>query len=180
MAKGKGKGKGTSGERRRYWREVIQRQQASGQSIEKFCVKERLGKATFYLWKRRLRKAGEVGKAARTSTTAGPTLVPVQIINDRPDRVVNDRPVGSITDRPVGIINDRPVGIINDRLASTVSDRSNDRANSTGNNQTASTANLEVQWPGGVLLRVQGCEVRIIKAIVATISASSKRGGPSC
>ena len=150
--------KGYSGDRRRYWQEVIQRQQASGQSIEKFCVKEKLGKATFYAWKRRLRKAGKVSKAART--TARPTLVPVQIINDRPD----------------SIINDRPVSVVNDRPASTVNDRLNDRPD----DHPASTANLEVQWPNGVLLRVQGCEVRVVKAVVATISASLKRRGQSC
>ena len=135
-----------SGDRRRYWHEVIQRQQASGQSIEKFCVKEKLGKATFYAWKRRLRKAGKVSKAART--TARRTLVPVQIINDRPDSIINDRPDSTVNDRP----DDHP----------------------------ASAANLEVQWPNGVLLRVQGCEVRVVKAVVATISASLKRRGQSC
>jgi len=126
------------GDRRRYWREVIQRQQASGQSIEKFCDKEKLGQATFYMWKRRLRKVGKTGKSARTP--ARQALVPVQIINDRPVSMHNDRP------------DDRP----------------------------ASTANLEVQWPGGILLRVQGCEARIIKAVVAAISASSKRRGQPC
>ncbi|MCL2329672.1 MAG: hypothetical protein FWC56_00035, partial [Phycisphaerae bacterium] len=95
-----------------------------------------------------------------------------QIINDRTVSIITDQPVSSITDRPDSIVSDRsnerpderPAGIINNRP----------------NNQPASTANLEVQWPGGVLLRVQGCEVRVIKAIVATISASSKRGGASC
>jgi hypothetical protein len=154
--------KGYSGDRRRYWREVIQRQQASGQSIEKFCVKEKLGKATFYAWKRRLRKAGKVSKAAHT--TARPTLVPVQIINDRPDSIVNDRPDSIINDRPDSIVNDRPDSIINDRP----------------DDHPASTANLEVQWPDGVLLRVQGCEVRVVKAVVAAISASLKRRGQSC
>jgi len=138
--------KGKSGDRRRYWQELIKRQQASGQSIEKFCAKEKLGRATFYLWKRRLKKVGETGKAART--TARRALVPVQIINDRPDSTINDR----------------PNSIVNNRL----------------DDQPASTANLEVQWPDGILLRVQGCEVRVIKAIVATILASSKRRGQPC
>jgi hypothetical protein len=32
----------TNGDRRRYWREVIERQRASGQSIVGFCSKEEL------------------------------------------------------------------------------------------------------------------------------------------
>ncbi|MCL2329758.1 MAG: hypothetical protein FWC56_00475 [Phycisphaerae bacterium] len=127
-----------SGDRRRYWQELIQRQQASGQSIESFCDKEKLGQSSFYAWKRRLRKVGKISKAARTP--ARKELVPVQIVNDRPNCIVNNR------------LDDRPV----------------------------STANLEVQWPDGVLLRVQGCEVQVVKAIVATISASSKRRGQPC
>jgi len=99
----------------RWWQELIQRQQASGQSIEKFCVQEKLSQATFYARKRRLRES----KGESTRTPARPTLVPVQIVNDRP-------------------------------------------------------ANLEVQWPNGILLRIQGCEARMVKAVVATISASSK------
>ena len=102
----------------RLWQELIKRQQASGQSIERFCVQEKLSQGTFYAWKRRLRE----GRGESARTPARQALVPVQIVND----------------------------------------------------QSASTANLEVQWPNGVLLRVQGCEARMVKAVVATISASSK------
>jgi hypothetical protein len=39
---------------------------------------------------------------------------------------------------------------------------------------------LEVQWPGGVVLRVRGCEAGTIGAVVAALSASSKRGARRC
>ena len=45
-----------SADRQRYWREVIERQQASGQSIVGFCAKEGLSPASFHAWKRRLRR----------------------------------------------------------------------------------------------------------------------------
>ena len=35
--------------------------------------------------------------------------------------------------------------------------------------------NLEVQWPGGVMLRVQGGDVQTISAVVMALSASSTR-----
>ena len=44
-----------SADRQRQWRELIERQQASGQSIVGFCAKERLSPASFHAWKRRLR-----------------------------------------------------------------------------------------------------------------------------
>ena len=48
--------KARSADRQRYWREVIERQQASGQSIVGFCSKEGLSPASFHAWKRRLRR----------------------------------------------------------------------------------------------------------------------------
>jgi hypothetical protein len=35
--------------------------------------------------------------------------------------------------------------------------------------------NLEVQWPDGVVLRVQGCDMQTISTVIATVSASSTR-----
>jgi transposase-like protein len=113
-----------SGDRQRYWQELIQRQQVSGQSIESFCIKEKLSQTSFYAWKRRLRES----RSGAARTTARRSLVPVQIVNDR----------------------------------------------------LASAVNLEVQWSDGILLRVQGCEARMVKAVVATILAFSKRRGQPC
>ena len=67
-----------SADRQRYWREVIERQQASGQSIVGFCSKEGLAPASFHGWKRRLRRPKR--ETGRRSTKQA--LVPVQIVSD--------------------------------------------------------------------------------------------------
>ncbi len=36
----------------------------------------------------------------------------------------------------------------------------------------ADTGRLEVQWPGGVVLRVQGCDAQTIGTVVAALSAA--------
>lgn len=113
-----------SEDRQRFWRDVIERQQASGQSIVGFCVQEKLGPASFHAWKRRLgRPQGESERK-----TATQTLVPVQIVSDPP----------------------------------------------------GSAGSLEVQWPSGVVLRIQGCEARTIGTVVAAISAASTRRARRC
>ncbi len=100
-----------SANRQRDWREAIERQQASGQSIVGFCAKEGLSPAWFHVWKRRFRRPlCEIGRKAVKEA-----LVPVQIVGD---------PVGGV-------------------------------------------GNLEVQWPSGVMLRVQGCDSQAIGAAVA-------------
>ena len=103
-------------DRRRYWQEAIERQQASGQSIVGFCAKEGLSPASFHAWKRRLRRRPklETGRAAKQA------LVPIQIVGDA------------------------PTGL----------------------------GRLEVQWPDGVVLRAQGCDMQTIGAAVAALSAS--------
>ena len=65
-------------DRRRHWREVIERQRASGQSIVGFCAKEGLAPATFHAWKRRLRRPQR--ETGRRSTKQA--LVPVQVVSD--------------------------------------------------------------------------------------------------
>jgi transposase-like protein len=42
------------------------------------------------------------------------------------------------------------------------------------------TGNMEVQWPGGVALRAQGCDMQTIIAAVTAISASSIRRTSRC
>jgi hypothetical protein len=113
-----------SADRQRYWREAIERQQASGQSIVGFCAKEGLCAASFHAWKRRFRQS----RRAVRSGPARQALVPVQIVSD---------PAGGV-------------------------------------------GNLEVQWPGGVVLRAQGCDMQTIVAAVTALSASSTRGARRC
>jgi hypothetical protein len=109
--------KARSADRRRYWQEVIGRQQASGESILRFCSREGLAPASFHTWKRRLRRSRcGIGRAS-----AHQALVPVQIVSDP---------------------------------------------------KAADVGRLEVQWPGGVVLRVQGFDAQTIGAVVAALSAT--------
>ena len=108
--------KASRADRQRYWREVIERQQASGQSIVGFCSKEGLAPASFHAWKRRLRRP-QHGTGRRSVNQA---LVPVQIVSD----------------------------------------------------PKADVGRLEVQWPDGVVLRVQGCDAQTIGAVVAALSTA--------
>ena len=105
-----------SADRQRYWREVNERQRASGQSIVGFCSKEGLSPASFHAWKRRLGRCQR--ETERRSGTQA--LVPVQIVRGPTD----------------------------------------------------DAGRLEVQWPGGVVLRVQGCDAGTIGAVVAALSTT--------
>ncbi len=108
--------KASRADRQRYWREVIQRQQASGQSIVGFCSKEGLCPASFHAWKRRLRRS----RRGIERESANQAMVPVQIVSA----------------------------------------------------PKADMGRLEVQWPGGVVLRVEDCDAQTIGAVVAALSAA--------
>ncbi len=56
--------KQTRASRREYWQQTIQRQQASGLSIQRFCRRENLATATFFHWKRNLRQGRRVRQAS--------------------------------------------------------------------------------------------------------------------
>jgi len=108
--------KASRADRRRYWQEVIERQQASGQSIVGFCSKEGLAPASFHAWKRRLRRS----RCGIEQVSTNQALVPVQIVSD----------------------------------------------------PKADAGRLELQWPGGVVLRVQGCDAQTVGAVVAALAAA--------
>jgi hypothetical protein len=111
-------------DRQRHWQDLIERQQASGQSIVGFCTKEGLSPASFHAWKRRLQQPRR--KTGRES--ANQALVPVQIVGD----------------------------------------------------QKADAGGLEVQWPDGVVLRVQGCEAQTVGVVVAALLARPPRRTHRC
>lgn len=113
----------TNGDRQRYWREVIERQQASGQSIVGFCSKEKLAPATFHAWKRRLRR-----RRREAGQKVAQALLPVQ--------VVDAMPIGA--------------------------------------------GKLEVEWPDGTVLRVQGCEAQTVSVVVAALAARAARRAHRC
>ena len=105
-----------SADRQRYRREVIDRQQASGESGVGFCAKERLSPASFHAWKRRLRRS----RRGIERESANQALVPVQIVSD----------------------------------------------------PKSDGGRMEVQWPGGIVLRVQCCDAQTIGVVVAALSAA--------
>jgi hypothetical protein len=108
--------KTSTADRQRHWREAIERQQASGQSIVGFCGQEGLSLASFHAWKRRFRRPKHVIRRKE----AKEPLVPVQIVSD----------------------------------------------------QASGVGNLEVQWPSGIVLRAQGCDVQTISAALTALSTS--------
>lgn len=113
-------------DRQRFWREVIDRQRTSGQSIVGFCAKEGLTAASFHAWKQRLRQPRTCPDDCRRS--AKRSLVPVQIVSD----------------------------------------------------PAADAGRLEIQWPGGVVLRIQGFDAQTVGAVVAALSAPPARGTARC
>ena len=117
--------KANRADRRWYSQAVIERQQASGQSIVGFCSKEGLAPASFHAWKRRLRRSRRGIERESVNQAA---LVPVQIVSD----------------------------------------------------PKADVGRLEVQWPGGVVLRVQGCDAQTIGAVVAALAATPTRRARPC
>lgn len=93
--------KRASQERERFWRDLIERQPASGLGITRFCEQAGVSANSFFAWKRRLRaQNGQVQQGTRTSrrravtrprsnpprrTAAATPLVPVRLVAD-PDR----------------------------------------------------------------------------------------------
>jgi transposase-like protein len=75
--------------RERYWRELIGRQRASGQTVAGFCRQAGVSDASFYTWRRRLHaNAASVERNRRPNSgkeeARAPmaSLVPVQVVAD--------------------------------------------------------------------------------------------------
>ena len=81
-----------------FWRELIERHRASGQTAVQFCTKAGVSTASFYTWKRRLnaevattgRKTHPVGQRKKEPPAQVASLVPVQVVADSG---VSDAPV---------------------------------------------------------------------------------------
>jgi len=41
---------------------------------------------------------------------------------------------------------------------------------------SAGSGNVEIRWPSGVALRIEGCDVQVIGAVVAALSSPSMQG----
>jgi hypothetical protein len=63
-------------ERERFWRGTLAAWRTTGQSIRAFCDGRGLTEATFYFWRKELRRRDD----ARAARPASPTIVPVTVI----------------------------------------------------------------------------------------------------
>jgi transposase-like protein len=58
-----------------YWRELVERQAASGQSVRAFCAQEALDENAFYSWRRTIRQRDAPAKPSKTP----PPFVPAAL-----------------------------------------------------------------------------------------------------
>ena len=80
-----------------FWRDLIARWRASGQTVAAFCAAHRVSQATFYSWRKRL-----------TTRGAGPTRPALPALAFAPVRVVPDPSAEVIL--PTGLVVRVPVG----------------------------------------------------------------------
>jgi hypothetical protein len=78
-----------------FWRDLIVRWRASGQTVAAFCDAHRVSQATFYTWRHRLAtRESDPGPAAAT-------FAPVRVIPDLTADVI--LPTGLVVRVPVGV-----------------------------------------------------------------------------
>jgi transposase-like protein len=77
-----------SDERKRFWRDLVERQTASGLTIAKFCAEAGVSQNSFYVWKKRLRTTAPDRQVTtprrkhRRKKAVVKSLVPVRVIPD--------------------------------------------------------------------------------------------------
>lgn len=77
-----------SDDRKRFWRELVERQPASGLNIARFCVDAGISQNAFYVWKKRLlttapdRQVTTPRRKHRRKKAVAKSLVPVRVIPD--------------------------------------------------------------------------------------------------
>lgn len=62
-------------ERKYYWRELIERQRSSGRSIAAFCRESGVSVASFYEWKRKLRRQTPSARPSVKRTSFAPVQI---------------------------------------------------------------------------------------------------------
>lgn len=68
-----------------FWRDLITRWKASGQTVAAFCAVHRVGQASFYSWRKRL-AASNPGPTSPAPTA--PTFAPVRVVPDPTAEVI--------------------------------------------------------------------------------------------
>src|SRR5215831_1886592 len=77
-----------------FWRDLIDRWKASGQTVATFCAAHRVSQATFYSWRKRLAAPNP------DTTPPAPMFAPVRAVPDPTAEVV--LPTGLVVRVPVG------------------------------------------------------------------------------
>jgi transposase-like protein len=65
-----------------FWRDLIDRWKASGQSVATFCAAHRVSQATFYAWRKRL------AARARSTARTAPAFAAVRVVPDATAEVI--------------------------------------------------------------------------------------------
>ena len=76
-------GKTRDSSREAYWRRMLRRRAESGMTVAEFCANEEVTASAFYYWQRRIRRRRGEAQTQSSDCTGGPTLLPVQIVDDR-------------------------------------------------------------------------------------------------
>ena len=77
-----------STEREARWREILERQATSGQSVRRFCASEGISEPSFYSWRKRLRERHDGRSPARQSKSSEEVLgdatsfIPLKLVDD--------------------------------------------------------------------------------------------------
>jgi len=77
-----------SDERKRYWRDLVERQPSSGLNIARFCADAGVSQNAFYVWKKRLLTAAPDQQVTRPrrkhrrKKAVAKSLVPLRVIPD--------------------------------------------------------------------------------------------------
>jgi len=77
-----------SDERKRFWRDLVERQPTSGLNIARFCADAGVSQNAFYVWKKRLlttaveRQTTMPRRKHRRKKTVTKSLIPVRVIPD--------------------------------------------------------------------------------------------------
>ena len=82
--------------REAFWRRMLRRRAESGMTVAELCASEGVAASAFYYWQRRIRRLDGKSQPQTSDcagSTSGPTLVPVQILDDR----VGPAPVEIVT-----------------------------------------------------------------------------------
>lgn len=75
-------------DRESHWRDILQRQAASGMSVAEFCRQESLSGPSFYSWRRKLKerdaKSEDANQRAKIPAASVGQLLPVRIESTNP------------------------------------------------------------------------------------------------